>query len=377
MENKIKILIITQGFYPEQSPRSFRASELAKEFSRQGHMVTVMAPYRETTENFAKQYGFIFNSLGVLTWNIFNFKSLGIFGKVYNKFVNRFLNLFFEYPMMEIFFKTRKAIKEEKKQYDLLISIAVPHPIHWAVASVWNLNKNNLAKVWIADCGDAYMGNDLDRFRKPFYFMFLEKWFCRKADYITIPKEEMKINFYKEFHSKFREIPQGFNFKDSLKYLKPYVKNKVPTFAFSGSFIPGNRDPYKLLAFLTSLDIDFRFHIFTMTKSHVLPFIDKSKGKIILHDYIPRNELLGVLSQMDFLINITFEPQKQIPSKLIDYLLTDRPILNIDKDLDEENILKFLSYDYSDRFNKLSLERYRIESVCEQFIKLSNNVLVN
>jgi hypothetical protein len=55
---KKKLLIVTHGFYPEQSPRSFRATELAKEFCRQGHQVSIIAPYREGVEDLIKKvYG--------------------------------------------------------------------------------------------------------------------------------------------------------------------------------------------------------------------------------------------------------------------------------------------------------------------------------
>ena len=54
---KKKILIISKGFYPENSPRSFRATELAKEFAIQGYEVTVLTHRRNHTQDtFAKLY---------------------------------------------------------------------------------------------------------------------------------------------------------------------------------------------------------------------------------------------------------------------------------------------------------------------------------
>lgn len=41
-----KILIVTNGYYPKNSPRSFRATEFAKELHRQGHQVTVITHAR-------------------------------------------------------------------------------------------------------------------------------------------------------------------------------------------------------------------------------------------------------------------------------------------------------------------------------------------
>ena len=47
MTIKRKILLVTNGFYPEISPRSYRSTELAKEFCRQGHEVTVISKFRD------------------------------------------------------------------------------------------------------------------------------------------------------------------------------------------------------------------------------------------------------------------------------------------------------------------------------------------
>ena len=35
------ILVVSSAFYPENSPRSFRTTELVKELARQGHQVTL------------------------------------------------------------------------------------------------------------------------------------------------------------------------------------------------------------------------------------------------------------------------------------------------------------------------------------------------
>ena len=54
-----KILIVTRLFHPEITPRAFRAYELAKEFSRQGHDVTVLTTEREFDYSCVEQcFGF-------------------------------------------------------------------------------------------------------------------------------------------------------------------------------------------------------------------------------------------------------------------------------------------------------------------------------
>ena len=81
----------------------------------------------------------------------------------------------------------------------------------------WN-KKQKIAKTWVADCGDPYVGVKTDSFRKWFYWSWVEKWFMKKADFIAITNINFKINYFPEFHKKMVEIPQGFNF-DEVNYI--------------------------------------------------------------------------------------------------------------------------------------------------------------
>ena len=367
----MKILIISTSFFPKITPRSFRTTELVKELCRQGHQVVLMTYYFPKHHDLLMQeYGFQIIDLGVK-----EFSPLKIRDKmpwnIINRGLNRLMNLFFEYPAIEIMFQVRKKLKSIT-HFDYLISIAVPHPTHWGVA--WaRTKKRPLADIWIADCGDPYMGNQFDSFKKVFYFKYFEKWFCRKADYITIPNIQMIINFYPEFKSKFREIPQGFNFSETKELLKPYKGNNKPTFAYTGSLIAEARDPRPLMDILIESEKDFTFFLFTKSTGLVKKHIQKANGKIVVKDYIAREKLIEFLSEMDFLVNISYNPTNQLPSKLIDYYLVNRPILNIANcnKPNKENILRFLEGDYSGKFEYNNIDQYQIENVVNKFLNIA------
>jgi len=362
---KKKILIICKAFYPEISPRSFRATELAKEFARQGHSVTVLMPRQgRNYSEFENTYNVTIKDLGRL-----RFKNIALKGQgatlLFRRAVRRVLNLIFEYPDIELMFKVTSALKKENG-YDLLISIAVPHPIHWGVAKVWN---KKISKIWVADCGDPFMFARLDTFKKLFYFKYFEKSFCRKCNFITIPVEGAMKAYYPEFHHKIRVIPQGFKFDDID--LAPFQKtHDFPQFAYAGSFIPGKRDPRPFLDFLCRLNRDFKFHIYTSHKSFIIPYKEILKDKINILDYVPRENLIKHLSTMDFLVNFDNNTNEQIPSKLIDYLISGRPILNITRDFDKNIIMEFFEGNYRNSLKIENPDQYRIENVCNSFIKL-------
>jgi len=252
----------------------------------------------------------------------------------------------------------------------LLISFAVPHPVLWGTA--WAMSvKNYVAKTWVADCGDPYMGAKTDTFKKLFYFKYVEKWFCKKANFVAITKIEMINNYYPEFHKKIVEIPQGFNF-NAIKINKDaYKKHLVPTFAFAGQVFPIIRDPAPLLRFLLEQNKDFKLVFYTATTALIEPFLKEANGKIEIRKIIPREQLLVELAQYDFLLNIAYDPKTQSPSKLIDYIIAGRPVLNIDTNiLNKEDIISFLNGDYTNKFVEKDIEKYKIEHVANKFISL-------
>lgn len=366
--SNIKVLIVSASFFPENSPRSFRATELAKEFSRQGHAVTVVTVQNDVHETFARDHNIHIKHLGKRRWPEVKLLGSGLF-LLSRRLLRRMLKLAFEYPNVELMFLVRNALKYENG-YDLLISIAVPYPVHWGIA-LTRKPRQRISKVWVADCGDPFMGQENDTFRYPFYFRFVEKWFCRKTDFISVPTHGSIKGYYSEFRKRIRVIPQGLKFED-VTLANGAPLDDTPSFAYAGLFIAGRRDPRHLLEFLISLKKDFRFHIYTSSKELVQQYVEQSQGRIILHEPVPRHKLLYILSGMHFVVNFENIGEKQTPSKLIDYLVVKRPILSIrTSELDKQNVLRFLKGDYRGQYVMKDPDQFRIENVCQQFLTLT------
>jgi len=362
----MRIVIITAKFYPTYSPRAYRATELAKEFARQGHGVAVYTTFTDADyAAIANEFGIEIRNLGTRKWKLPFFGNSRI-GQLCNRAFLRLFQLTVEFPDMELFFLVKKALKKEK-DIDLLISSAMPYPIHWGVAGA---RRPGLCKVWVADCGDPYMGAKTDSFKKLFYFKYVEKWFCKKADYLSVPVESAKDAYYPEFRSKIKVIPQGFNFSETPVNTSP-VKNEVPTFAYAGSFMPGVRDPRRFLEYLCNTSRPYRFILYTYNTDMVKPYAERSSGKIEVHSYIPRKELLQRLGTMDFLVNFTNGTAVQSPSKLIDYAIINRPVLSIEPgELNTVAIEEFLRGEYRFKTVIENVQQYDIRNVTKQFLQL-------
>lgn len=363
----MKILIVSAAFYPDNSPRSFRTTELAKELAKRDYDVTVITPSNKDIHPTLEA-----------KWNI-KIKNkvnpsgaYSISGKI-GKVINKVLEIGIDYPDCRYLAWSRNVLQDEIG-YDLLITIAAPHAIHWGTAKIYMKRNKQLAKVWIADCGDPYMGGKMNKIPKMPWFAYFEKMFCKWCTYITVPVESAKSAYYSSYQEKINVIPQGFKFEDSLSLIADYTPNPIPTFAYAGSISPKMRDPRPLMKYLNSLEQDFKFYIYTNFPGMVQDIAKDSNGRIELRAYVPRTELLQTLSKMDFLINIENEVVEQVPSKLIDYHLLGRPVLSINSKSDfKQKVLPFLQGNYNGSWKLSNPDSYRIENVTDQFINLYHN----
>lgn len=369
MENKKKILIISRSFYPTLAPRALRTTELAKEFARQGHEVTVLTPKLNEHVDFERKYELTIKDLGNPYFKDINIKNKNKAASLFYRFIRRGLIQLFEYPDIGLIFQVSRKLKKESG-YDLLISIAVPHPVHWGVARIWGRN-GEIAKTWVADCGDPYMMASGDSFRKLPYFRYFEKSFCRKCDYITVPVNEAKSAYYPEFHQKVKVIPQGFQFPDIKKVTKK-EKNKVITFAYSGTIIPYKKYAISFFNLLNSYHKPFKFVVYTKNKDFYQKYLtQETLDKCVINDYVDREELIQKLAEMDFFISFPYEVNSQKPLKLIDYQYTGKPVLVFrDDETSHRTFNEFMAFDFSNKMENENFEQYHIENVCKQFLDL-------
>src|SRR5690554_6495647 len=75
---------------------------------------------------------------------------------VFLRALRRGLSVATNYPTIELAWRIPKKLREVP-HHDVLISIAAPHAVHWGVARAFS-GKKKPADVWLADCGDPFMG---------------------------------------------------------------------------------------------------------------------------------------------------------------------------------------------------------------------------
>lgn len=376
----MKIAIVTAYYLPIPTPRAFRATELAQEFARRGHSVTV---YNSITDE-----GFEYSSLPTYN-NHLRYINLDILNaeKLSNSNSNkrskfilfllsniRLLTYYFTTNKWFLLYKGLKKNLHFDEHYDLLISIGLPFHIHWGVGRL--IDKRNISDCYVADYGDPFSKHNPSIKVAP-YFRFIERKIISKFDYITVPTE-IALNSYVwlKDKSKIKVIPQGFDFSQIV--IANYKPNKIPTFAYAGLFYSDIRNPKNFFKFLCELECDFRFYIYTNVGSMdnlscIQPFISILKEKLIIKDIIPRLSLIEELSKLDFIININNISSNQIPSKLIDYTLSQRPIFSLSQnEFDDLKFMKFMNGNYING-EAVDLDEFSIKNVADKFEKLVRN----
>jgi hypothetical protein len=365
-DKRLKILLVSRTFHPAISPRSFRTTELAMALRDRGHRVTVAIPTDFVATFMESQFsGLLPIDLGPVKWEDISTFHPNRLISLAKRCIRRFLNLTIEYPDIQFRSLVSRAISR-LSGFDMAISIAAPHSIHWGFARARKLNPS-ICKIWVADCGDPFFGLTTDNFRKPFYFSWLEKDFCRQADFITIPIETAQKAYFPEFHSKIRVIPQGFRLpqKDELPSFQP---NPVPTFIYCGGFLPRIRDPRPLLDLLFNQKRPFNFICYTWQREFFEDYEEKLSGRLSIRSYLPRDKMLPELARADFLLNLENPTDIQTPSKLIDYAIAQRPILSINSQAINKGVVEeFLNGDYSNKAVVPDPSFYDINHVASQF----------
>lgn len=361
----MKILIISQNTYPLQGPRAFRTQELSEELARQGHDVTLYTVHGDYDyTEYEKTTGVKMCDINPrlpLTANDGVNRT-----KLKDRFFTRLFGYWLQYPFCELHFKV-DAILQKEKDMDLLITIAYPHTIHSGAARSKKKHPDSFPKTWIADCGDPFFLNPF--INVPKYMERYEREWCESVDYITVPTEGSKEGYFIEYRDKIRVIPQGFDF--SKTPIVQYKKNKVPTFVFCGSVYPGKRDVRSFMDYLLTIKLPYKFKLlmhspldkrYEIESNHQIEYVT---GKT-------RKDVIMECSKADFLINVINPNTAQTPSKLIDYGISKRPVLDISNDFCEHRQFEeFCNGDYHSQHLIPNLDQYRIENVAHQFIQLT------
>ena len=374
----MKIAILTAVFHPELHPRAFRAYELAKEYAIQGHDVEVFLLTRIKGFDYEQLSQELHIKITILPFYTRELGAENIFQQT-NPLLRRIhwgYRWLLEYLLAGNLFaystRIAECLKHEMQQKDMVIALSTPFMNLLGLAKYVHNHKAQSKTIYIADSGDPFYYSQ--QTKRALYFKWIEKWVYRHFDYLSIPTSDA-IPAYAPLipKEKIQIIPQAFNMRDV--HLSPAPTSDIPTFAYAGVFYQDIRNPEFLFKHLCTLTEDFRFHLYLRHRDpHITSVLDKYQKqlgeKLIIHYSVKRTDLLYRLSECHFLINISNTTSTQLPSKLIDYGITKRPVYSFDKQsFNPQVFAAFMHGDYTHAM-PIDIRPYDIEVVTKQFLEL-------
>ena len=374
----MKIAILTAVFHPELHPRAFRAYELAKEYAIQGHDVEVFLLTRIKGFDYEQLSQELHIKITILPLYTRELGAENIFQQT-NPLLRRIhwgYRWLLEYLLAGNLFaystRIAECLKHEMQQKDMVIALSTPFMNLLGLAKYVHAHKAQSKTIYIAESGDPFYYSQ--QTKRALYFKWVEKWVYRHFDYLSIPTSDA-IPAYAPLipKEKIQIIPQAFNMRDV--HLSPAPTSDIPTFAYAGVFYQDIRNPEFLFKHLCTLTEDFRFHVYLRHRDpHITSVLDKYQKqlgeKLIIHYSVKRTDLLYRLSECHFLINISNTTSTQLPSKLIDYGITKRPVYSFDKQsFNPQVFTAFMHGDYTHAM-PIDIRPYDIEVVTKQFLEL-------
>ena len=339
-----KYLIVTHQFLPHVSPRTTRWKLLVDELVSLGHEVTVLTGTKQHSQDSNIEIIFVGNSRAsnvvVSLRNQSNSldsenRIKSIIFKLLKK-VYRFVIRNFAWPDYTMFwlisvFKVRKKLNLE---YDVLVTVSLPFSSHIAG---YLINKK-IGKPWIMDVGDPFTLKTTAPENNSFLYGRLNKHyemkFYKQASKVLFTHDDARKIHIKEFHinpsiaavgqpiSKFREhlYEQTKNYN--------YTNNDIK-FGYFGIFTHGVRTPVNFINFLDKFQ-NYEMHWYINSDSESIlqkNTLDSSKHNFNSH--VARDEALQLMTKaFHCLVSIGNLNPNQIPSKVIEYIATGKPVIH-------------------------------------------------
>ncbi len=238
----------------------------------------------------------------------------------------------------------RTAHLLETHHYDGIFSVAVPFSSH-VVAMLLGRKRSGIE--WVCDYGDPFSFlkelpmNNTRLYKK--INKFIEGKLINASQKISVTTSET----LKEYVS-YLGVPKkwlhvippvvGNNYIDASIYNTQgnSIKESI-NLIFAGTLYSKIRNPKYLLELVSKLrtklpNYQLKIHFYGRIgdcQSEFDPYIDAINDWIFLHGIVNKDDMMNVYKNADVLVNIGNTTAYQVPSKVIEYMSTGLPILNI------------------------------------------------
>ena len=375
----MKVLIVSYSYFPELTPRAFRWTAIAEQLAYLGHSVEVVCSsnpdqamqecingvqiYR-TGSNFRKnikRWLFIDGSVNSTSAREIKDNTVSIRGRIGGLLKSGYKNtiqkiLWPDFAAFWYFSALNVACQLVKnKKFDIVVTVSLPYTGHLVGLTL----KRRFGIRWLVDIGDPFSFMKKTPLNNASIFLGCnyrsESLVLNKADAIVVTTEGTRLEYLSCFPLLMQEkivvIPPVFSTPPKEELTTPFFKvsNKI-RLVFAGTLYSSIRSPsalLKLFRFLLStplgprLELHF-FGIINDCKSYFDSYGDLLGSKIFLHGLIGRDEVISAMKGANVLVNLGNLTEYQLPSKVVEYVMLKKPVLNITK-IYSDSSLSFFS----------------------------------
>ena len=400
----MRILIIISPYTPAHTPNTMRWQPLACDFVAKGHQVSVLTtlrsgfPEQEEIDG-VKVFRAGHHTLLDKVYNLTHRKRRrhetgagsprgGLLQRFIQKVVNRTWRRVYWPDGTKLFLKPGVTLGKqlvEQEEISHIISVGIPFTCHWIAKSL----KDSYPQVhWHMDIQDPFS------YSKAFWVNNFEKYAQKNIDAerqtfssaqrISVTNEAAGKRYkalFPDHANKLQIIPPLWHKPEGEKAHDIQFYSKKIHIGYFGSFYENVRSPLKFLKFLkflhtqdVSLIDKVQFHFVGQTDRFSYPMFElypEIRRYMILYGFKTRSEAYDAMSRVDILMNVGNTTDYHLPSKVVDYLASGKPILNITS-VDKDSTTAFFR-DKSVSFLELRLDENKFKEQARLFLNFVLN----
>lgn len=323
----MKILMITTKFFHKDGSL-WLTSELAKEFLKNGHHLTVINLEWTNLEEENKEL------LNHENLKLIKINPIKINIKGLNQIVKWFFTSFKTFP-----FFIKSILNRER--FDLFICFSACFPTYTAIPLAHLISKKSLLIYWdfFPVHNFKIINPKLLKYEK--IFKFIEKKLVHSFDRVGL-MSQYNIDFYKKYFGKTKKqtlevLPLWTSYLESMPKinLEKYSKNLKNSIVvvFGGQLSKGRSIIELCKATIEANKMNSKIKLLILGSGILYDEIKKLMLKypdiIVLIDFVPRSEYLQIISSCDVGIVATDSSvdSPSYPSKSLDYMVAKLPII--------------------------------------------------
>ena len=370
----MKLLIITYDYPPVVTPRALRWETISKYWAQNGHEIDIICGWRPRAIRLEILNNIRISRVGGNISELIRDRILSSKTPIqsskqdrngelsYLSKNNAILKRLHDLTWKKIywpdhaclwFFSALNAAKQMLAlyRYDLLLTVSLPFTSHLIGLNL----KNIFPEVpWAIDVGDPFFfqtespSNNHWLYAKLNYN--LEKRVIRKSGVIFVTTEGTRQEYIRQFPGSLGKvvvIPPLISYPKTPPISKSALfssKDKI-RFVFIGTLYRDIRNPCFLLQLFTAFGQIYgldrvELHFFgnvSDCRHYFKPYTELIGESIFLHGLIGHGEAFQAIREADILVNIGNLTSFQLPSKVVEYVSTGKPILNISKVADDSS----------------------------------------